>query len=310
MAIGTGIERAGTAVTAEQDQLGGISAPPEQVRPRSKKRRIALFLAVFWMGALVTTAIAARLDILPLAPYDRIVDAPNLTPGFRFDEPLGTDSVGRSVTSRVAYGAGVSLVAGFAPVLIAFLLGGALGVLAGYRKRWTDRGLSTAVDALLAFPGLILLLALAAMLTPSLSTTVIALAIIFTPTFFRLSRANTLSLSPREFVRAAKASGARTGRVVRRELAPSISIFLISYASILVASAIVAEGSLSFLGLGIPPPTPSWGGMIAAGRPDLATDPSLVFVPGAFLLFTVIALNVIGDWTRQRYARRATALNS
>jgi peptide/nickel transport system permease protein len=271
-----------------------------------RRRRWGLYVAIAWFALVVLASLFHSL--LPVERYDQIVATPRKTPCLCLHEPLGTDAIGRSVTSRLIVGARQSLAVGGLSVGIAFVAGGLIGVVAGYRKGWTDRLIGLFVNAGLAFPPLVLLLAFAAMLEPSLSSIVIALACLFSFQFQRLARANTLSLANREFVVAARTSGARHRRVLVREIVPNVAIPLISYAFVIMATAMIAEGSLSFLGFGIPPPAPSWGGMINAGRPYLSTTPSLVFVPALTLLLTVLSLNTIGDAARRRFEGREMKL--
>jgi peptide/nickel transport system permease protein len=146
------------------------------------------------------------------------------------------------------------------------------------------------------------------MLKPSLTSITGALAILFVFPFSRLARANTFAVTHREYVMAARVSGARHVRVLLREILPNVAVPLISYAFIVLAAAMVAEGSLAFLGFGIPPPVPTWGGMIAAGRPFLASDPDQVFIPCLALLFTVLSLNTLGDAARRRFEGRTSGL--
>jgi len=164
------------------------------------------------------------------------------------------------------------------------------------------------INSALAFPPLILLLAITAVLQPRLSTLIIALTLLTIPSFARLGRANTLSFAGREFVLAARASGAGHIRTIFRELLPNVVLPVGSYAFIIIASVMIAEGSLSFLGLGIPPPAVSWGGMIAEGQPYLSTNPYLVFIPALPFLFTVLSFNVLGNRARRRFDVRQSAL--
>jgi peptide/nickel transport system permease protein len=154
----------------------------------------------------------------------------------------------------------------------------------------------------------VLLLALVSVLTPSLKNEIIALGFLGIPTFARIARANTLVMGRREFVMAAKVMGATNSRVLTKEILPNLIIPIMSYGFLIVAALMIADGSLSFLGLGIPPPTPSWGSMIAAGQPNLQRDPHLVFVPAIFLFLTVFSLNTVGDRARARFDTKTAAI--
>jgi len=182
-------------------------------------------------------------------------------------------------------------------------------LVAGYFRRATDSLIRILIDTMLAFPPLVLLLAITAVMTQSFRSLVIGLGVVSIPSFARLSRASTLPFTQREFVVAARSMGARHARVLFREILPNVIFPVASYAFIVLAAVIVGEGSLSYLGLGIPPPQPSWGGMIASGRDLIATDAYLVFVPAATLLLTVFAFNVVGDRARRRFDVRESMLS-
>ena len=266
-----------------------------------------LWLAVGWLMVVVLAAVLA--DVLPLAEGKNpalTLDEPILQdPELGSGHPFGTDRQGLDVLSGTVYGARVSLVVGPGAVVLGLLVGGLLGVLAGYYRGRADAALNLLNDSLLAFPPLILLLALASVLEPGVRNITLILGVLAVPTFFRLTRANTMVYAQREFVTAARALGARASRILVRELVPNVLLAAVSYAFIVVAVLIVAEASLSFLGLGIQRPQPTWGNMIAAGQEDIGEHPHLVFVPGAALFLTVLALNRVGDWTRRHWDPRA-----
>lgn len=282
--------------------LPGPSAAIPVVPPPKKKRSILVRLSYVWLGGVVLLAVFA--GFLPLSSYSVPVDAPRLSPGFgSLDTLLGTDSIGRSILSRAVHGAQVSLVVGVIAGLTGFVIGTTLGLLGGYFGRRVDWVILLVADTLLAFPPLILLLALASMLTPSVTTILLGLSVVTVPTFTRLARASTLSWSSREFVRAAKNMGATSPRILVKELLPNVLPAVGAYLPIVIAALIVAEGSLSFLGLGIPPPTPSWGGMINDGKDAIARNPHMVFVPASIIFLTVFSLNQTGDHLRSKFDR-------
>jgi peptide/nickel transport system permease protein len=271
------------------------------IKPSRWRGAFAKVLLVFsfaWLIAFVVLAIVA--DLLPLEDPGVRVDsiAARAKPFTAFPEFLGTDRLGRSVLSRVIYGSRISLTVGLASAALAMVVGGTIGMLAGYRRRRTDAIVGTFTDAALAFPPLVFLLALAAARGPGWSSMIIGLAVIGTPTFIRLSRANSIRYSQEEFVMAARVVGARDRSIVFRELLPNVLPPVAAYALLIVAVLITAEASLSFLGLGVPPPTPSWGVMISDGRQDLSKHPHLVFVPCVILFITIFAVNTVGDWAR------------
>ena len=261
---------------------------------RAARARLAPFGALVMVLA-VLVALAAPL----LAPYDPL--AQNL--GNTLAAPgrahlLGTDNVGRDVLSRVIWGTRVSLVAGLVSVVLAVCAGSVLGVVAGYCGGRIDGVVMRVMDAVLSFPPLVLALALGAVLGAGLGGVLLALGVVYTPTFARLMRGQVLTITARDYVDAARALGASGWRVAARHVVPNAINPIIVQASLSVAFAILAEASLSFLGLGIQPPQASWGSMINAGRGYLQQAPWIVFGPGAALFLTVVGLNFVGDAVR------------
>ncbi len=187
---------------------------------------------------------------------------------------------------------------GVLSVSIGLLIGGVLGILAGYFRGKVETVIMALADGMLAFPALVLMLSLTVFLGQSLRSIVIAIGVVTIPVFARLARANTLAYAQREFVLAAKATGATDLRVMWREVLPNVAMPLMAFALVVAAVAIVAEGSLSFLGLSVPPTTPTWGNLIAGGRGVLAESPHIVLFPSLVLFVTVMALNLAGDRLR------------
>jgi peptide/nickel transport system permease protein len=212
--------------------------------------------------------------------------------------PLGTDTLGRDVLSRLLHGARVSLIVGLAAVLVAGVVGVALGLVAGYRGGWADDLLMRLGDIQLAFPVLLLGVAVIAVLGASLTNMILVLGASGWVTYARIARGETLSLKERDFVAAARALGAPSGHVVTRHLLPNILPPLMVVTTFSVARTIIAEASLSFLGLGLPPPTPSWGAMLDEGRNYITTGWWLALFPGLAILVLVLAINLCGDWLR------------
>ena len=245
---------------------------------------------------MIALAGAAAPWLAPAGPY-----TPDL--GARLGAPggahlFGQDTLGRDVLARVLYGTRISLGVATAAVGLSLAAGTVLGCVAGYAGGWVDEALTRVIDVLLAFPGLLLAIALAAVRGPSLPNVVLALSVLGWTGYARLARAAVMSLREREFVAAARALGARPVRIVSRHLLPLAGPVLLVQATFGMAGAMVAEGSLSFLGVGAPPPLPSWGAMIDEGRPFLLVAPHLVVFPGLALALAVLALQLLGDGLR------------
>ncbi|MEQ9638428.1 MAG: ABC transporter permease [Alphaproteobacteria bacterium] len=292
-------------VTAEDDAEG--------LARRRRRGRLGLrfWLPVGWIGLVLFFAITA--DLWPLPAPDTMdflsTAAPPGTVGeiemaggdgkfAEFRYLLGTDNLGRDILTRLIHGARVSLTIGLVSPLIGLLLGGALGVLAGYYRGRVESVVVAAMDIVLAFPALALLLAITFYLGPTLLNLILALGFLSIPASARVARANTLSLANREFVLAAKAMGASDLYILVREIVPNVVMPLIVFAMLLVAVLIVAEGTLSFLGLSVPPPTASWGTMIEEGRERLDDTPHITMIPAAAMCLTVLSFNLIGDRLR------------
>lgn len=214
------------------------------------------------------------------------------------DRPLGTDHVGRDVFSRAIVGSRIAAQVALVSVSVAVVLGVTIGIISGYVGGWTDRLLMTVVDAFLAFPSLILILALTAVLGVSLTNAMIAIGIAAFPAFARISRGSVLTVRNHDYVIAARVVGASPVRILLRQILPNIVAPIIVLASLQVSTAILAEAGLSYLGLGAQPPTSSWGFSINQGRQYFVEAPWTVFGPGAFLFVTVLALNILGDGIR------------
>ena len=212
--------------------------------------------------------------------------------------PFGADELGRDVLSRVIWGTRASLLAGVVSVSISLALGVPIGMLAGYLGRWVDAVISRITDAMLACPFLILAIALAAFLGPSLSNAMIAIGISATPIFIRLTRAQVLSAKSEEYVEAARALGNPHLRIALRHIFPNIVAPLIVQATLAIAAAVIAEASLSFLGLGQQPPAPSWGSMLNTARNYVDQAPWMAIWPGVSIFLLVLSFNLLGDGLR------------
>jgi peptide/nickel transport system permease protein len=252
------------------------------------------------IAMLLLFAVAA-LAAPVIAPHDVTQQnlANDLVP-YSSDHPFGTDKLGRDILSRLIYGARVSLAVGLATVALSLTIGLIIGSLSGYCGGWVDQLLMRFVDILMAFPGILLAIAFTAVLGPGLDHVVLALCLIGWTGYARLVRGEILSLREREFIHAARALGCRPARTILRHLLPNLLPPLLIQATFGLAAAIVAEGSLSFLGLGVEPPTPSWGAMLNEGRQFLLVAPHLTTYPGLAIMLTVVALNLVGDALQEK----------
>ena len=226
--------------------------------------------------------------------------------GPSWTHPLGLDELGRDILARLLMGARVSLFVGLSVVSISALVGIALGSVAGYAGGRIDNALGRVMDVLLAFPGILLAIALVAVLGPSLTNVVLALVVIGWVGYARLVRGQVLKIRELEYVQAARALGAPVSRVLVRHVIPAAMPAVIVQATIGMAGSIIAEASLSFLGLGVQPPTPSWGTMLDAGRAHLFDAPHLTVFPGVAIALLVLGFNFVGDGLRDHIDRRAT----
>jgi len=255
-------------------------------------RNFAFTAGLILTLVLVLAALAAPL----LAPHDpnvqdtgRRLEAPSQ------QHPLGLDDLGRDVLSRIVFGARVSLRVGFSVVILASLVGVTLGAVSGYFGGAVDLIVMRVCDILLAFPGILLAIALVAVLGPSLNNVIVALAFIGWVGYARLVRGQVLKVREMEFVTAAKALGARAPRVILLHVLPNVINPVIVMATLGLAGAILSEAALSFLGLGVQPPTPSWGAMLTSGRRYLGLANHLAIFPGAAIMLAVMGLNFLGD---------------
>lgn len=290
----------GTTTTAAVATVDGADAEASMVPPRPtpmwRKLGIQFWVCVAWIVLVGFAGLAA--GFLPLTD-PRESDFTALAEGPSWRYWMGTDALGRDIFSRVVHGTRVSITVGLFAVLIGLVVGGMLGLIAGYYRRRAESIIMTMADALLAFPALVLLLTLTTFLGQTLRNIVLAIGIVTIPVFIRLARANTLTFAQREFVLAAKATGSRNFRIITREVLPNVAMPLMAFSLVVVAVAIVAEGSLSFLGLSVPPTTPTWGNIIAGGRQNLQDAPHIVFFPSLVMFLTVLAFNLAGDRLRE-----------
>lgn len=276
------------------------AVPPREATPA----RRALRRLMRRRGAMLGLAIVVMFVLLALsapwiAPYDPVAtswSAVRKPPSLQY--LFGTDEIGRDVLSRVVWGARASLLAGLVSVCISMALGVPIGLLAAYVGGWTDSLISRFTDAMLAVPFLILAIALAAFLGPSLSNAMIAIGVSATPIFIRLTRAQVLAMKVEDFVEAARAVGNPHWRIALRHILPNVLPPLIVQASLAIAAAIIAEASLSFLGLGQQPPAPSWGSMLNTAKNYVDNAPWMAIWPGLSIFLLVLSFNLLGDGLR------------
>jgi peptide/nickel transport system permease protein len=280
-----------------------VAAPVHEAKSRSEllqswrrfRANRAALVGLFFIVVICVGALLANVQV----PYD-----PNFSyAGMRgvgpsWEHPLGFDHIGRDLFARVAYGARVALMVGLGATAISVLLGVLIGAISGYFGGWVDSALSRVVDTLMAFPLLALLIVLASVLGPSLTTTIVVIGVTTWARFARVVRADVMALRQTDFVTAARASGVQDFRIIFRHVLPNVLGPVIVLATLGVGSIIILESSLSFLGLGIQPPTSSWGGTLADGRSLIRQFPHITFFPGAMIFLTVLAFNLLGDGLR------------
>ena len=312
----------GLGAAAALEGAGGMESEVVVEKEARKRLGVMGWIAVGWLGTIVGASILA--PILPIsdpkAAYVDLIDL-NGNPPFRSGAHLlGLDGNGHDMLSSFIYGARTSLLIAFCAVAIGIVVGGLLGITAGYFKGRIDRAISTVFDIFLAIPALILAMSLSAFLRgdptaqhggmPIELVLIIALGTVSTPPLGRIARASALTWSEREFVTAARAQGAKNARVIFREVLPNVLPAMFSIALLAVGVVIVAEGGLSVLGVGVQfTDKPSWGNMIAQyGFTDLNDHPYLVFEPIIGIFLTVLSLNFLGDVVRARFDARETTL--
>jgi peptide/nickel transport system permease protein len=285
--------------TTTESSLLAVQLPPRFNLMRSRD---------FPLGPLVILGIIAFVAVFAnvLAPHDPQVGS--LSARFRppfwlargsLEYPLGTDQLGRDVLSRLIFGARVSMVVGFTAVIFAGVVGTTLGIVAGYLGGWVDQVIMRIVDAWLALPALTFAIFLAAIVGPSEMNIVIILALVYWTRYARIVRGEVLSLKEREFVRLAVVAGCSKWTIMRRHILPNVVNSAIVLASLMLGVVIIAEASLSFLGVGVPPPKPAWGVMLSDGKQGLMVGYWwLTVFPGFCIMLMVLSANLLGDWLR------------
>jgi ABC-type dipeptide/oligopeptide/nickel transport system permease subunit len=282
------------------------------VDPRKRRRRLLrkrfLRRPAAVAGLVVVVAFVVMAAFAPqLAPYaPSATDFNALLAHPSSSHLLGTDSLGRDVLSRIIYGARVSMLVGFFSTVLAMVIAVPIGMAAGYYRGWLDTVVARVTDVLLAFPFIILAVGLAAILGPSLLNATLALGIAAVPAFIRISRGEMLSLREEDYVPAAIANGAGDVTIIFRHILPNMSSTLLVQATVTIPAAIVGEAVLSFLGLGVQPPTSSWGVMLQDAQSYLSQAPRLAVYPGLAIVLAALAFNVLGDGLRDIFDPRTT----
>jgi len=277
-----------------------VPGPAEagQSAVRSQLRRwLPIGIGALMAMAMIVVAAAAPL-LAPLSPSAQFSDAVLKGPGAVERHALGTDEFGRDILSRIIWGARISLQVGLASVLFAFVLGVPLGIYAGYRGAKAEVVVMRATDMLMAFPTLLLALIIVTALGGSLINEILAIGVALTPNFVRLARSLALSIRETDYVLAARAMGSGQLRVMARHVFPNALYGLVVVATLYIATAIRTEAGLSFLGFGIPPPTPSWGNILSEGRQYIKCCPWITTFSGLAIMLAVLAFNIVGDALR------------
>jgi peptide/nickel transport system permease protein len=281
-----------------------LLALAEPRKSRGPLRDAWLRLIAGWNGRVGLFIIVVVMLVGVLAPvvnpYDPRTDSDlanaRLAPSW--EHPFGTDRLGRDVLQRIVHGTRISLIIGFVVVFVSGSIGTTLGLIAGYSSGWVDSLIMRLLDVLLAFPAILLAISIVAVRGPGLTNTILAVAIVGIPGYARVVRSMVLSLRERDYVDAARMIGAGDGRIMFGHILPNSVTPIIVQATLGVGGAIIFAAALGFLGLGVQPPTPEWGVMIADGLPFLRQQPNLVFFPGMAIMITVLGFNLLGDGLR------------
>ncbi len=283
-------------------QIQGITRPSPSRRLWGKMCRLKMgIIGLLILLGLVGSALTAHW-LAPFDPYDQDImsrlQPPAWVVGGSNQHLLGTDGVGRDLFSRIIYGSRISLLVGLTAVLLQVIIGVALGMAAGYYRGWVDSIISFMVNVMLGFPFILLAMSLVAVLGPSLQNIIIALGLTGWPIFTRVTRVETLKLREMEFVLAARSLAFSTLRIIAKHILPNLLPSILVLATVEVARAIIRESLLSFLGLGIQPPTPSWGAMLAEGRDYMLMQWWLAAFPGLAIFLSALGINLLGDGLR------------
>ncbi|WP_034945623.1 glutathione ABC transporter permease GsiD [Erwinia oleae] len=272
-----------------------VRTPWREFWRRFRRQPVALMAGLFILLLIVVAVLApwiAPFDAENYFDYDRLTEGPSAMHWF------GVDSLGRDIFSRVLLGTRLSLISGFVSVAIGAAIGTALGLLAGYYEGWWDRIIMRISDVLFAFPGILLAIAIVAIMGTGMSNVIIAVAVFSVPAFARLVRGNTLVLKQMTFIESARSIGASDFTIIMRHILPGTISSIVVYFTMRIGTSIITAASLSFLGLGAQPPTPEWGAMLNEARADMVMAPHVAIFPSLAIFLTVLAFNLLGDGLR------------
>ena len=272
-----------------------VRTPWDLFRDKFRKQTVAVVAGVFVLGLVVLAVVGPA-----ITPFDaeNFFDYNALNAGPSAKHWFGVDALGRDIFSRIIAGARISLAAGFLSVFVGAIIGSLLGLLAGYLEGWTDRVVMRVCDVLFAFPGILLAIAIVAILGGGMANVIIAVSIFSIPTFARLTRGSTLAIKHLTYVEAARSIGAPTRTIILRHIFPGTISSVLVYFTMRIGTSIITAASLSFLGMGAQPPTPEWGAMLNEARADMVTAPHVAIFPSLAIFFTVLAFNLLGDGLR------------
>lgn len=277
------------------------SASKRRVRPP-----VLLLISLLWLGFLVVLCIVYPLvshTDPSMSDYSAIAAPPG-----SHGHLLGTDEVGRDMLARLVAGAKISLAVGLGAVAVGLVVGGPLGICAGHFGGFVSRAIGAVNDIVLSFPPLVALIGLGLFIGPSLTVIILGIGLVFCPQIARVSQSAARTYARRDFVTAARGTGEGSLRILRREILPNVLGPVLAYSATLVGVAIIAEGGLSFLGLGVPPPTSSWGSMLGTGRDSLSHSPHIVLLPAAAMGLTLTAFNFVAEHLTRRFDIREAAI--
>lgn len=299
-----------TNVAQEVAVSSQLAAEAQAGKSVGKRRNLLFGLAIGWLVLVVTLVLLGWIfgDSLPFLSDPDEINPDFINAGPSWEYPMGNASFGEDVFSQVVEGGKISLFVGLSVTAIGIVVGGGMGLVAGYYRGWIDSLVRLIINVTLSVPALLLVIFIVTIFSQSLMTVVFALALLAIPALARIVRASTLQVADREFVKAAEVLGVKRSMILLREVLPNVMPTLISFAFLTTGIIIVVEGTLSFLGLSVEAPTITWGSIIAEGRIKFADTPHMVAMPGMVIFLTVLSLNFVGDQLLKRFDIREASL--